>query len=267
MRTIRGSKAMVTGAAAGIGRAIALALAREGADLFLVDIDAEGLDGVAREARREGVTVIAAIHDLAEPAQVSAAVRDLLAAWGGLNILINNAGLAYYGKTHEMTDAQWHRVMAVNLLTPIQLTRELLPVLLAAPEAHILNVCSLFGIAPWRKTAAYQTSKFGLVGFTAALRAEYHRDHFGVTALCPGFVRTGLIEESRLGDQGKPVPTLICTTSEKVAARAISAIRRNRGMVVVTPAAQFYWRFARFFPRLTGWLLREGWRRRDRIVM
>jgi 3-oxoacyl-[acyl-carrier protein] reductase len=269
MRIIRGRKALVTGAASGIGRAIALDLAREGADLFLVDIKREELDVVASEARSHGVAAFTSVRDLSQPADVSAAVQDVLAAWGGLNILINNAGVAYYGKTHEMTDAQWHRVMAVNLLAPIQLVRELFPALLAADEAHILNVCSMFGITPWRKTAAYQTSKFGLVGFSQALHAEYHREHFGVTALCPGFVDTPLLERAAPeGEERKrSAPPFISTTPEKVSAKAIDAIRRNRGLVVVTPHAHLYWRLTRLSPGLVGWLLRHGWRKRDRIVV
>ena len=165
MRVIRGKKAMVTGAASGIGRAIALALAREGADLFLVDINVEKLAAVAREARDHGVEAITTTRDLAEPDEVAAAVASLRAAWGSLNILVNNAGIAYYGPTHLMTGAQWNRILSVNLLAPIQLVRELLPLLLAAEDGHILNVCSLFGLVTWRKTTAYQTTKFGLVGF------------------------------------------------------------------------------------------------------
>ena len=262
MRVIRGRKALVTGAAAGIGRAIALALAREGADLFLVDIDAGKLEAVAREARLHGVAAIADICDLSDAAQISAAVGRLAAAWGGLDILINNAGVSYYGPTEAMTPEQWRRIMAVNLLAPIQLFGELLPLLAAAEEAHVLNVCSMFGVAPWRKAAAYQTSKYGLVGFTAALRAEFQRAHFGITALCPGFVTTALLD-GKANDRA--APAWISTTPETVARKAITAIRRNRGLVLITPVAHFYWRFARFAPRLTDWLLREGWRRRKRL--
>lgn len=268
MQNIRGKRALVTGAASGIGRALALDLAREGVDLFLVDIKREELEGVAYEARGHSVAVVTGVHDLSEPTQVSAVVKDVLAAWGGLNILINNAGIAHYGSTHAMTDAQWDRVMAVNLLAPIQLTRELLPALIAADEAHILNVCSLFGLTPWRKTTAYQTSKFGLVGFTSALRAEYCRDHFGVTALCPGFVETPLLQQAPEGPDGqKMAPPWKCTTPDVVAAMAIQAIRRNRGMVVITPHAQVYWRLARFFPALADWFARQGWRKRGRIKL
>src|SRR5579872_1784293 len=188
MRIIRGKKALITGAASGIGRAIALALAGEGADVFLVDINEDGLADVAREIGGHGVKVVTATCDLSDSAQIEALAANVRRRWNGLNILINNAGITYYGHTHLMTGEQWDRMMAVNLLAPIRLTHELLPLLLSAEEGHILNVCSMFGLATWRKTAAYQTSKFGLVGFSAALRAEYCGDTFGVTALCPGFV-------------------------------------------------------------------------------
>src|SRR5882757_9125998 len=103
MKVIRGKKAMVTGAASGIGRAIALALAREGADVFLLDIDAANLASAAEAARCLGVTAIVRHCDLTEPAQISAAVAALQAEWGGLNILINNAGITYYGATEAMS--------------------------------------------------------------------------------------------------------------------------------------------------------------------
>jgi 3-oxoacyl-[acyl-carrier protein] reductase len=266
VRIIRGRKALVTGAAFGIGRAIALELAREGAELFLIDIDAENLERVAAEARRHGVTVIAEVCDLADPAAISASVGSLRAHWDALNILINNAGVSYYGSTETMREDQWRRIMAVNLMAPMQLFHELLPLLLAADEAHVLNVCSMFGLAPWRKAAVYQTSKYGLVGFTAALRTEFHGEQFGVTALCPGFVRTSLLEAS-LGDRAalRTPPAWISTTPEALAVKAIKAIRRNRGLVLITPAAHIYWRFARLAPGLVDWLLREGWRTRNRI--
>ena len=105
---------------------------------------------------------------------------------------MNNAGITYYGKTVEMSDEHWDRVLRINLYAHLQFTRELLPSLLARPEAHVLNTCSMFGLFGAPKLAAYCTTKFALVGFSDALRAEYGRDGLGVTALCPGFVRTNL---------------------------------------------------------------------------
>ena len=148
MRIIRGKKAMVTGAASGIGRAIALELAKEGADLFLVDIKADALAVVAHEARGLGVNAMTAVADLADPSQISGTVEQLRNAWKRLNILVNNAGTTYYGQTHLMTGKQWRRIMAVNLMAPIQLVHELLPMLLAAEDAHILNVSAFSDWSP-----------------------------------------------------------------------------------------------------------------------
>lgn len=262
MQVIRGKKALVTGAAAGIGRAIALALAREGADLYLVDIDAGNLAATARQAQDLGVAVATSVCDLTQPAEITAMVRSALLDFGALDILVNNAGVAYHGNTHAMNAEQWSRILSVNLLAPIQLVRELFPTLQVRNESHILNVCSIFGLVPIRRLAAYQTSKYGLVGFSMALRAEYGRRHFGITALCPGFVRTSMIETFATGDPDAErfeVPAWLCTEAERVAARAIRAIRGNEGLVVITPAAHFLWGLARLSPSLFDWLARHGW--------
>jgi short-subunit dehydrogenase len=265
MQVIRGKKALVTGAASGIGRALALALAKEGVDLYLVDRDEGKLAATAGEAQGFGVTVKTRVCDLAQSSQITACVQSALSGWGAPNILINNAGVAYYGATHDMTAEQWERIMAVNLLAPIQLVRELLPALLAQNEAHVVNVCSVFGLVPFRKGAAYQTSKFGLVGLSAALRAEYGRD-IGVTALCPGFVRTPMLETlvTAPGQLRHDIPAWLCASPEQVAAVAIRAIRRNKGLVVITPAARLLWWMARLSPALLDWITRQGWRGRRR---
>jgi len=134
---------------------------------------------------------------------------------GGLNILINNAGLAYYGPTHLMTMPNGE-IMAVNLLAPIQLVRALLPTLLAADEAHILNMCSMFGLTTWRKTLAYQTTNSASSIHGRAARGLL-RDHFGVTALCPGFVQSALVEDYAAGEPHKrrSVPAWICATPKR----------------------------------------------------
>jgi len=116
---------MVTGAASGIGRAIALALAREGAHLWLVDRNEAGLAACAREAGTLGVTARMSVCDLAEPAQIAALVEDARGGADGLNILVNGAGVGYFGYMHAMPHDEWNRLIAVNLLAPIQLSREL----------------------------------------------------------------------------------------------------------------------------------------------
>lgn len=261
MRNLRGRKALVTGAASGIGRALALALGREGVDLYLLDIDEENLAATAREAQASGVAVKTLVCDLTQSTAITAAVRAVLAEWEALNILVNNAGIAHYGAAHEMGAAEWERLISVNLLAPMQITRALIPTLLAQDEAHVLNICSIFGLVPLRRGAAYQVSKFGLVGLSMALRTEYGR-HFGVTALCPGFVRTALLDTLAADDSGMPrplVPAWLAATPEKVAAVAIRAIRRNRALVVITPLARLMWWIARLAPgRLSCWVARHS---------
>src|SRR5215212_9763990 len=170
MREIRGKTVLITGAASGIGRAISLRLADEGATLFLVDIDERGLAETAAESRERGVEVFCRRCNVAEPQEVSAVVAEALSRWDGVDILVNNAGITYYGKTERMAADHWDRLMRVNLLSHIQFTRELLPTLLDRPEAHVLNVCSVLGLVGMPKVAAYCASKFGMVGFSEALR-------------------------------------------------------------------------------------------------
>src|SRR6266404_985726 len=109
MKTLRGKKALVTGSASGIGRAIALSLAREGAHLYLLDVDAVKLALVAAEARTHGNLVVDVPCDLAQPEEITAVTKTLLRDWGGLDILINNAGTSYHGKTEQMSAGQWQR--------------------------------------------------------------------------------------------------------------------------------------------------------------
>lgn len=265
MREIRGKMTLVTGAASGIGRAIALRLAAEGANLFLIDIDEVGLKSVVDECRWAGVEVIGRRCDVAQPSEVSATVAAILAQWGGVDILVNNAGITYYGRVDSMAAEHWDRLMRVNLLSHIQFTRELLPTLLARREAHVLNVCSALGLIGMPKVTAYCTSKFGMVGFTESLRNELGRQGLGVTALCPGFVTTNLFTNAPLegsASEHKLPPRIICTTPERVANAAIKAIYRNRRMVVMEPFARLLYATKRFAPWVLDAIFHLGRRKR-----
>lgn len=267
MRTIRGKQALVTGAASGIGHAIALELARQGADLYLVDIDEAGMASVAMEARSCHVTVVTRRCDVGQRAEISAVVADVVHHWGGVDILVNNAGITYYGHTAEMSDEHWERVMQINLHSHVQFTRELLPSLLAREEAHVLNVCSMFGLVAMPKLAAYCTSKYALVGFSESLRAEFGREGLGVTALCPGFVATNLFASATLpaNSKGPKIPPrFLCTLPHKVGRAAVKAIRRNRRLVVVEPLAKLLTTVKRLAPGVVDFLLHLG--RRSRLA-
>jgi len=256
MQTLRNKSALVTGAASGIGRAIALQLAREGVDLFLLDVDQAGLVEVVSAAQRQRVEAIGRFCDVSKSSQIAASVAHILDRWGGVDLLVNNAGITYYGQTSQMSAEHCERLLAINLHAPIHFTRELLPTLLERPEAHILNVASFFGLIGTRRLAAYTASKFGLVGFSESLRAEYGRKGLGVTALCPGFVDTNLFQAAPLAtdqQQHKLPPKWMLTTPEKIAARAVRAVRRNQALVVMQPYAKLAHFGKRFFPGVLDW--------------
>jgi short-subunit dehydrogenase len=253
MRSLEGKLVLITGAAAGIGRALALAMAGERANLLLVDIDATRLAETAIAARSRGVTVDVCVADLASAEEVGRLAARVRHDYPQLDVLVNNAGVAYYGTTHEMSHEQWRRVMAVNLFAPIQLTRELLPALFERPEAHVLNMCSIAGLVGMGRLAAYNATKFALVGFSESLRAEYGARGLGVTALCPGLVRTGIFESAMTGGGKTPprIPRWMTASPERVARRAVRAIRKNQGLVVITAQARLIW----WFKRASPWLL------------
>jgi short-subunit dehydrogenase len=251
MRHLAERRAVVTGAAAGIGRAISLKLAGAGCRLFIIDRNEEALTRIAEEARRLNVEVRCHVADLSDAAETAAAASAAEAAWDGVDILVNNAGIAFYGPTHEMRLDQWERLMAVNLMAPIRLIHALLPSLRKQPQAHILNVSSITGLIPKRRIAAYQASKFGLVGLGQSLRAEYSPYGIGVTTLCCGFVATDLLAtaaEQGMAARSRKPGKWHMVSPEYVAGVAVRAIRWNRGMVVVPLIAHLFWWIHRLAP-------------------
>ena len=250
MRNFQGRIGLITGAGRGIGRALAAALAERGMHLWLVDVDEAALQDVSDETRRRGVHVRPILADLSDRAQVDRVADCVLNSSWGVDLLVNNAGIAYYGGTHQMADEQWDRLMAINLLAPIRLTRRLLTLLRKRPEAHIANICSVAGLVAGGRFTAYHTSKFGLVGFTHALRAEYTRKGLGLTAVCPGPVRTNLYDQcDTVRGAGAPnPPKWLSATPERVAAATVKGILRNRRQVVVTPLGHSLFQLHRFLP-------------------
>lgn len=251
MRELRGKKALVTGAASGIGRCIALALAREGVDLYLLDINSGQLEKVVKELRYHKVEANFVACDLSQTKQISHTVETILNHWGKLDILVNNAGVAYYGPTERMTPDQWDWLLRVNLHAPIQLIWEFLPHMLNLPEAHIVNVSSIAGLIANRKLAAYHASKFALVGLTESLRAEYSYRGLGLTSLCPGPVKTNFFDSMVMGNKSrkkKKPPRLFSVSPELVAKKTIQAIKRNKRLVLVSLLAHLLWILKRFAP-------------------
>jgi short-subunit dehydrogenase len=250
MRCIRGKLAVITGAGSGLGRAIARRLAAEGARLHLADIDGTKVRALADEMVGNGLGASVSIVDLSTARGVEQLVMDVHAQKSGPDILVNNAGIGWYGPTHRMPDEQWDRLMALNLDAPIRLTRRLLPSLLARPEAHVINMASICGWVCSGRFAAYHVSKFGLIGFSEALRAEYYRQGLGVTAVCPGPVLTDLYKNAGCltGREVPQPPAWLCTTPERVAAKTVRAIYRGSPLALVGGAAYLLYYAKRLAP-------------------
>ena len=169
---LRGGTAVITGAASGIGAALAVRLAARGAHLALADRDEAGLAATAQQARDAGVRVSSHVLDLTDRPALEALPEAVLAAHGRVNVLVNNAGVALGGNFSHLAidDMEW--LFAVNFWAPVRLTRGFMDALSREPAAHIVNVSSLFGLIAPPGQAAYAAAKFALRGFSEALRHE-----------------------------------------------------------------------------------------------
>jgi NAD(P)-dependent dehydrogenase (short-subunit alcohol dehydrogenase family) len=188
--------ALITGGGRGIGRAIALAFAREGARVAVVARTAVEVEAVAAEIRAQGGTAVALPGDVTDSARVEAVVRAVAEALGPVQILVNNAGLAVSAKVLDTDDALWERHLRVNLSGAFYASRAVLPGMLAARWGRIVNIASTAAREGFPYVAAYVASKHGLLGLTRALAMEVVAAGVTVNAICPGYVATDLTRES-----------------------------------------------------------------------
>jgi len=210
---VDGGVAVVTGAAGGIGRALARELSSRGAHLALLDRDVDGLATLRDELRTErpDLTVTTYVVDLSDRDQTLAAAHAVREAHPRITLLVNNAGVALGGRFAELSLADIDWLLSVNLDAVIVMTHELLPSLLATQGSHIVSMSSLFGLIAPGGQSAYATSKFAVRGFNDALRIELAEHEVGVTTVHPGGIRTGIAESARIGAG-------VDTTSEEYAA-------------------------------------------------
>ncbi|MEW2574890.1 SDR family NAD(P)-dependent oxidoreductase [Streptomyces syringium] len=200
---LAGTTALVTGASSGIGEATALALAAQGACVVLAARRRDRLEKTAATVTAAGGRAVVAEADLSGEAGATAAVSAAVAATGRLDIVVNSAGVLLLGPVEDAPTEEWHRMVNVNLLGTALVTRAALPHLLRAAAdgprhvADLVNVSSLGGRVATANTAVYNAAKFGVNGFSEALRQEVARRHLRVCVVEPGFVATELPRHSR----------------------------------------------------------------------
>lgn len=249
MTIIRGAAA-VTGAASGIGRALALELARRGCDLAVADREEGGLKALAAEIGSDRKISLHRV-DVAEPAAIAQFAQEATAAHPRLNILINNAGVALLGQFEEIEQAQMEWLFNINFWGVVHGTRAFLPHFKAQPEAHIVNLSSIFGIIAPPGQSAYAAAKFAVRGFSESLRHELQmaKSPVKLSVVHPGGVATNIARNSRTGtgvtDNTRRAQSIerfeqvAKTTPQAAALRIIKGIENNQPRILIGNDARF----------------------------
>lgn len=189
MNSLQNKTILLTGAGTGIGRACALAFAREGANLALLGRRKEKLEAVVREC---GGSALAVSADLSKKSEIERAVSETVARFGRLDVLVNNAGILFPGTAEEITEEQWDRTFQVNVKSVWQLSCASLPHFRKTGGGAIINVASVLGINGARKRASYSPSKGAVILLTKCMAIDHGHENIRVNAICPSFVETDL---------------------------------------------------------------------------
>ena len=269
-RNLKGRLAVVTGAASGIGRATALALARRGADLALCDVDEAGLRAVAEEVGSLGSRAVARRADVSSEEQMQAFADAVHAEFPAADLLVNNAGIAVAGTFLDLELADFDRVVAVNLRGVVLGCRVFLPAMAARGSGHVVNIASMAGYTPSPGMTPYTATKFAVVGFSESLRLELAPLGIGVTAICPGIINTPIVRNSpaRGALAGAVREEAIALFErrnyppERVAEALLDAVARNRAIAPVSPEARVAWWIRRLAPGLLRGLAARSFRSR-----
>ncbi len=228
MTDLKNKNALITGAGKGIGKAIAIALAKEGVNVILVARTQEEIDSVAAKVRSLRVKALAITADVADIHSVNAAVAKALAEFGTIDILINNAGIAAFGKFLELEPTDWERIIQVNLMGTYYVTRAVLPNMIERQTGDIINISSTAGLSGNALTSAYSASKFAVLGLTESLMQEVRKHNIRVTALTPSTVATDMAKELNLTD-GNPDKVM---QAEDMAELIIAQLKLNRRVFI-----------------------------------
>jgi short-subunit dehydrogenase len=252
---LKSARVILTGASGGIGSAMALALAQSGAQLLLVDRQADGLQQLANRLRADGAQAHAFPADLTRSADRQAVPEHAGRVFGGVDVLINNAGVLHFNPFEDEDPQAMERLLNVNVVAPILLARAVLPLMQEQGKGRIVNVGSIFGSIGFPYFASYSASKFALRGFSEALRRELTGSGVGVTYIAPRATRTAL-NRSALNRMNEALKVAM-DSPERVAAAVVDALRRDREEVYLGWPESLFVRLNGLLPRLVDGSLRR----------
>ena len=273
MKRLNGRVAAITGAGSGIGRALAVELATGGAHLALSDIDEVGLAETVALCEGRGVKVTSQRVDVADRDAVFAWADAVVDDHGTVNLVFNNAGVALGATIEAMSYDDFEWLMNINFWGVVHGTKAFLPHLKASGEGHIVNTSSVFGLLSIPSQAAYNAAKFGVRGFTDALRIELDIERCGVscTTVHPGGIKTNIARNARIDDSvaqlsgggdADDFDKVAMTSPEKAAHQILRAVRRNRRRALIGPDAKALDLVARLPAALHQRVIAFGARRR-----
>jgi 3-oxoacyl-[acyl-carrier protein] reductase len=228
MESLSGKNALITGASKGIGKALAIALAKEGVNVGLIARNQSDLQQVAAEVEKLGVKAFIATADVGNLEQVNSAVETIKTGLGFIDILINNAGTASFGGFMELDPARWEEIIRINLLGAYYVTRAVLPAMIDKKVGDIVNIASTAGQRGAAVTSAYSASKFGLIGLSESLMQEVRKHNIRVSTLTPSTIATDMAMDLNLTD-GNPDKVM---QAEDFAEFIVDNLKLNRRVFV-----------------------------------
>ncbi|OXA84989.1 3-ketoacyl-ACP reductase [Flavobacterium hercynium] len=228
MTDLKNKNAFITGAGKGIGKAIAIALAKEGVNVVLVSRTQADVDQLAAETTKLGVKSLALSADVSDINSINAAAEKALAEFKNIDILINSAGIAAFGKFLELEPEAWERIIKVNVMGTYYTTRALIPNMIERQTGDIINISSTAGLNGNALTSAYSASKFAVLGLTDSLMQEMRKHNIRVTALTPSTVATDMAKDLNLTD-GNPEKVM---QSEDIAELIIAQLKLSRRVFI-----------------------------------
>jgi NADP-dependent 3-hydroxy acid dehydrogenase YdfG len=248
---------LITGAASGFGRKISERLASFGAKIIATDINFETLKSVVEQIQQTGGQAEAVFLDVRERESIDRLIRETAQKYGRLDYIFNNAGIAMGGETYAMSIEDWQKIIDINLWSVIQGTMTAYEIMRKQGSGHIINTASMLGLIPGPLSTAYSVTKHGVYGLSRALRSEGKDFGVKVTAICPGFVKTNLLNTSQMfemtyEDMMKILPYKLMDLDQAVEV-ILRGVKNNRDLIVFPFHARLSWWLARYFRGILNW--------------
>jgi len=270
LRTYNGAVAIITGGASGIGRALGEVLAQRGAEVVLADRQIELAEAVAADIRAKGGRAAAVELDVTDFAAIERAVQQTAEKHGRLDYMFNNAGIGIGGEARYYGIKDWEQVLDVNIRGVVNGVQAAYSVMLRQGFGHIVNTASMAGLFPFPTVVSYCASKYAVVGLSLSLRIEGAQAGVRVSVLCPGVIRTPILDGGKYGKSLQPLPPEVRRAhwerqrpmpADKFAGKALQAVARNQAIIVIPSRWKLFWWLNRLSPTLAFYLGKRGFAR------